>query len=128
MLQVTMLRPFSFISKDKPYKELLQENPSFILSIRAPIFWWMDFDYTKVGFNLEDFSEEERREMPVSTIIEGSTILEYHEIVGLCDDYINGTYKYEGSWYQWSNEREWNDLCETLLDIRGVRELVSGGE
>ena len=128
MLQVMMLRPFSFISKDKPYKELLQENPTFILSIKAPIYWWTDFNYSKIGFNLEPFSENERREMSVSTTIEGSVVLEYKEIIGICDDYVNEEYKYTGSWYQWSNEREWNDLCETLLDIRGVRELVSGGE
>lgn len=104
--------------------QLLWTNAPFNFYVIAPLYWWLDFNYDKFGFELGDFSDTEKLEMPVSTPIKGCVILTYSEIIEVCEDYINGIYKYEGKAYQWNAEREWTDFCETLLDVKGVRDLV----
>ena len=105
-------------------KDLFNENRTFNFVIEAPIYWWIDVDRLKYGWKLKDFSEEERRTMSIATPIKAVLSLTYQDIVELCEDYANDMYKFDNEPYRWSNEREWNDLCETLLDICGVRDLV----
>lgn len=62
--------------------------------------------------------------LPLGTIISGRIILDYHKIVEICENYRYGEYKYQGLKNQWATEREWTDFCETLLDIKGIRDLV----
>ena len=113
--------PFSRVTAS----ELFETNAPFNFYIEAPLFWWLDFDYTKFGFELGDFSEQEKLTMPVDTVVKGVAVLTYQEIIEVCEDYINGVYKYiVGNEHQWPAEREWKDFCETLLDIKGVRDLV----
>ena len=104
--------------------ELFETNAPFNFYIEAPLFWWLDFSYTKFGFELGDFSEREKFTMSVDTIVKGVAVLTYQEIIEVCEDYVNGAYKYVASKHQWPAEREWKDFCETLLDIKGVRDLV----
>ena len=110
-------------SKTEP-NQLWYMNPPFNFYVEAPLFWWLDFPYEKFGFELGDFSDKEKLDMPVSTIVKGCAVLTYNEIIEVCEDYIQGAFKYEGKSYQWNAEREWNDFCETMLDIKGVRDLV----
>jgi hypothetical protein len=104
--------------------ELFQMNAPFNFYVEAPLYWWLDFDYTKFGFELGDFTEVDKLNMSVSTMVKGCAILTYQEIVTICQEYCNGVYKYTHKSYEWNNEREWNDFCETLLDVKGVRDLV----
>ena len=62
--------------------------------------------------------------MPLSTYITGCLELSYCEIIEVCENYLAGEYKYVKG-YSFPNEREWNDFCETLLDIKGVRDIVT---
>ena len=105
-------------------EDLFNENRTFNFVIEAPIYWWIDVDRLKYGWELKDFSEEERRTMSIATPIKAILSLTYQDIIEVCEDYANDMYKFDNEPYRWSNEREWNDLCETLLDICGVRDLV----
>ena len=104
--------------------QLFNENKRFNFIIEAPIFWWVDVSMLTYGFELGEFSETERKTMSISTNIRACLSLTYQEIVEICEDYVQGGYKFNNEPYKWSNEREWNDLCETLLDIKGVRDIV----
>ena len=106
-------------------EELFETNAPFSFYVEAPLYWWLDFDYTKFGFELGDFSEKEKLTMPVNTVVQGRAVLTYQEIIEVCEDYVSGVYNYDSNCaYRWSAEREWKDFCETLLDIKGVRDLV----
>lgn len=107
---------------------LFRENKLFTFEIVAPIYWWVDFDGVKLGFDLSAFSNKARQQLSVSTPVVAWATLSYQEIVEYCQAYINGEYIYEDKYYSWVNEREWNDFCETLMDIRGVRDLLFGEE
>jgi len=131
---------------------LLQANPKMQLAIKAPIYWWVDTDWTKYFFNMPldniefclDAHDEsgpsaldlkflwnsaklEPRQLmqilPLSTYVTAAIVLSYQEIVDVCTNYINGEYVYTSP-YSFPNTKEWNDFCETLLDIKGVRDLV----
>lgn len=124
MLKVLkLLNPYKQITP-RSGKVLFDENRTFNFVIEAPLYWWVDVDRLKYGWELKDFSEEERRTMSIATPVKAVLSLPYQDIVELCEDYACGVYKFEDEPYRWSNEREWNDLCETLLDICGVRDLV----
>ena len=132
--------------------ELFQQNPKLIFEIEAPLYWWIDTDWVKYYLNmpLEKFrfcydewdeavpairyekvitqnpnltARQLMQILPLSTIATATIELTYQEIVEVCEDYINGQYKYVKP-YSFPNEREWKDFCETLLDIKGIRELV----
>ena len=131
---------------------LFEENPNFRLVIKAPIYWWVDCDWIKYSFNmpLSDFEFEldafqfnevpsaleelahkftnvtERKIMqllPLSAYMTGVIELSYREIVEVCENYVSGEYTYVKG-YGFPNEREWADFCETLLDGKGIRDLV----
>ena len=124
MLKVLSMQSY-FRYKDVPAETLFSKNLSFTFMVEAPIFWWIDFDYgLKFGFDLSEFSEYEKENAPMSTCVKAYVCLSYQEIVEICENYVDGVYKYEDKYYQWPNEREWRDFCETLLDIHGVRDLV----
>lgn len=102
----------------------IEPNAQFTFFLIAPIYWWVDMDYMRFGFELGDFSETEKLNMSVSTNISGYVTLTYQEIIDVCTDYVRGVFKYEKKPFQWNTEREWTDFCETLLDIKGVRDFV----
>jgi hypothetical protein len=62
--------------------------------------------------------------LPLSTYLEGAVELSYREIVEVCENYSCGEYDYKELYNQWPMSREWTDFCETLMDIRGVREII----
>lgn len=109
---------------DTTPEELLRINAPFNFYIVAPLYWWLDFNYDKFGFELGDFSDKEKLDMSVSTPVKGCAVLTYAEIVEICEDYLRGVFKYEGQAHQWNAEREWTDFCEILLDVKGIRDLV----
>lgn len=122
MLQILSMR--SPVSSDKiDASELLYEqNPTFVFQIRAPLYWWIDFDGYKFGFEIRQFDRFELRDMPVSTNVTAWVSLSYKEIVKYCTLYKSDEFSDENC--IWHNEREWADFCETLLDIKGIREIV----
>lgn len=124
MLKVLrVISPYS-LKKNLDSETLFKDNRSFIFVIEAPLYWWIDVDGIKYGFDLSDFSDEARQNLSLSTNIGAMLSLTYQEIVEICEDYQAKMYRYEGKPYQWPNEREWKDFCETLLDIKGVRDLI----
>lgn len=151
MLRVTKITP-ALPPKHTAGDLLFEENPSFQITIKAPIYWWVDCDWIKYRFNmpLSDFEFEldafqfnevpsaieelanklinvtERKIMqllPLSTYMTGVIELPYREIIEVCENYVAGEYNYTKG-YSFPNTREWTDFCETLLDIKGVRDLV----
>lgn len=132
-------------------EELFKENSTFIFTIKAPIYWWVDCDWVKYKFNMplsdfefcfDTFESTQQQELiqaheyisnldpyqlmqilPLATYITGVIELSYREIVEVCENYIAGEYIYHKQ-YSFPNEREWTDFCETLLDIKGVRDLM----
>lgn len=132
--------------------ELFKQNPVVLFKIKAPIYWWVDIDWIKYYFDMPlsdfEFSQDgwdenlsiiriERlatqnpnlspRELmqilPLGTIMTGTIELSYQEIIEVCENYVAGEYTYVKG-YGFPDEREWKDFCETLLDIKGVRDLV----
>ena len=134
-------------------QDLLAKNPSIRFLVRAPIYWWVDTDWVTYSLSLptknlhfcvdtwpdgslfiehmKDYLEHVKRLEPrqfmqilaMSIYAEGIIELTYQEIVETCENYVAGEYRYIPS-YSFPNDREWKDFCETLLDIRGVRDLI----
>lgn len=127
MLQILSMH-CPYVHTDILPNRLYVDNYTFTFEVRAPIFWWIDFDGIRFGFDLSEFSEFEKQNASVSTNVVGWIYLEYRDIVDICSCYLNGAYKYDKQDFQWSNEREWSDFCETLLDIKGVRDLIEEAE
>lgn len=124
MLKVErVISPYS-IRNDKCGEKLFIENKDFIFVIDAPFMWWLDVDGIRYGFELDEFNSDDIVNLPLSTSVKGVLCLSYQELVEICEDYIQGMYKYTGRSYQFPNEREWKDFCETVLDIRGIRDLI----
>lgn len=124
MLKVLSMQSY-FRYKDVPAEVLFEKNLSFTFLVEAPLYWWIDFDCgLKFGFNLSEFSELDKKHVPMSTNVRAYVCLSYQEIVEICENYIEGVYEYTDKSYQWPNEREWKDFCETLLDVHGIRDLV----
>lgn len=106
-------------------QDLYNVNHTFTFEVEAPLYWWIDFDGNKFGFDLSIF--EPRRvvqSLPISTKVKAIVILPYREIFNYCYDYSHGEYLSYNTKYEWPNQREWSDFCETLLDIRGIRDLI----
>ena len=103
-------------------KRLFEDNGCFIFDVEAPAFWWVDFGGERANINANFVDATSR----LSTLVRGNIFLPYQDIVELCEDYISGAFKKENT--KWIAEREWSDFCETLLDIRGVRDLLYGEE
>lgn len=134
--------------------ELFKQNPTVIFKIKAPIYWWVDTDWIKYYFNmplsdfefcldaytdpriidvmeefadiLETYTDIPRflmQQLPLSTYMTGVIELPYREIIEVCENYVAGEYNYTKG-YGFPNTREWTDFCETLLDVKGVRDLV----
>jgi len=131
--------------------ELFKQNPAVSFTIRAPLYWWIDTDWIKYYLNMpsenlefcvDAFGMAQRSElakayqnvnylaprqlmqiMPLSTLATATIELTYREIIEVCENYVEGEWKYIRG-YGFPNEREWKDFCETLLDIKGVRDLV----
>ncbi len=151
MLRVTKITP-ALPPQHTAGDLLFEENPGFHITIKAPIYWWVDCDWIRYSFNmpLSDFEFEldafqfnevpsalkelankltnvtERKIMqllPLSTYMTGVIELPYREIIEVCENYVAGEYNYTKG-YGFPNTREWTDFCETLLDVRGVRDLV----
>lgn len=150
MLQILKMFPGSL--GDVSGNELFEENPTIKFVIKAPIFWWVDADWTKYYFNMPldnmefcfDALDEDNPSvldvkfvlnsakleprqlmqiLPLSTYVSAVIELHYREIIEICEEYIIGNFEYEPP-FSFPNTREWKDFCETLLDIRGVRDLV----
>lgn len=122
MLNVLCMRSPVSIDKTDDLKLLYEQNPTFVFQIRAPLYWWIDFDGYKFGFEIRQFDRFELRDMPVSTNVTAFITLTYQDIVRYCNNYIDKEFSAENC--IWHNEREWADFCETLLDIAGIREIV----
>ena len=108
----------------KTAEELFAENKSFVFTIDAPFMWWLDVDGIRYGFCLDRFNQEDIPNLPLSASVVGLLCLSYQEIVEICEDYIQGVYKYKYKSYQFPNEREWKDFCETLMDVKCVRDFI----
>lgn len=136
------------------FERLFKINPTFRLHIKAPMYWWLDCDFEKYHlympkdnfmYCLDSWDVENnpyiqvmQREvinnnltprqlmqiLPLSTYLEGVIELTYQEILEVCEDYNWGEYDYSGLYNQWPMSREWSDFCETLMDIKGVREII----
>ena len=127
MLQIlSMCCPYS--NKKVPADLLFRENKVFTFEVEAPLYWWVDFDGMKYGFDLSPFSPVETQQLSVSTKVTAWVSLTYQQIIQYCQDYIHGEYLYDNKYYHWFNEREWSDFCETLMDIAGVKDLLFGEE
>ena len=134
--------------------DLFTSNPLIHFTIKAPIYWWIDTDWVKYYLNmplsdfefcldafatdevrsaveglaqrLTDVNATERKVMqllPLSTIVRATIELSYREVVEVCENYLMGEYNYQKG-YGFPNDREWSDFCETLLDIKGIRDLM----
>jgi hypothetical protein len=143
---------FTRVPECESATDLFNKNPSVIFGIKAPLYWWVDTDWIKYYFNMPlnnfEFCQDEWKEdvpliryekvvsqnpnlsprelmqiLPMSTMVEGTLELTYQEIVEVCENYVAGEYYYDKG-YGFPNDREWADFCETLLDIKGVRDLV----
>lgn len=118
--------PYKYKYADMSAELLFEENDCFIFDVEAPICWWTDFSGERTKLRLAYFApdEIERQGMkfPIQTIVRGNVFLSYQQIVEICEDYVSGAYTDENS--GWFAEREWSDFCETLLDIKGIRDLV----
>lgn len=152
MLKV--LRMGNVFAKDVDSKDLFNDNPLFTFTIQAPIYWWVDIDWPKYYLNMplsdfdfcfDAFDEDAARRvaqtlglnygtiqnnpravmqlLPLSTQVVGTINLSYQEIIEVCENYVAGEYNYQTG-YSFPNDREWSDFCETLLDIKGVRDIV----
>lgn len=150
MLQILKMFPGSL--GDVSGNELFEENPILKLVIKAPIFWWVDTSWEKyylnmpldniefcfdainednpnvldVKFLLNSAKLEPRQLMqilPLSAYVTAIIEIRYQDIVEVCKEYLNGNFEYTPP-FSFPNTREWKDFCETLLDIRGVRDLV----
>lgn len=119
-----MQSPYKYV--DRSAELLFEKNDCFIFSVQAPIYWWVDFSGERTKLNCPYIEpgtvQRQGKTFPVHTIVNGTVFLTYQQIVELCEDYVAGAYKNENS--GWIAEREWNDFCETLLDIKGIRDLI----
>lgn len=135
---------------------LFKKNPILQFLVEAPIYWWVDVWFPKFNLDmpLSDFNccfdawpeqtlfmqalamevnnpnIEPRQLMqilPMSTQVVGIVELTYQEIVEICENYVSGEYVYHLP-RSFPNEREWVDFCETLLDIKGVRDFINEEE
>lgn len=59
--------------------------------------------------------------LPLGIMITASVTTTYVTLVRDCEEYLRG----KGYTYTFA-EREWKDFYETLLDIKGIRELAGG--
>ena len=118
MLKILNMQiPYKF----KPHisaEQLFEDNGCFIFKVEAPAFWWIDFGGERTNIQANRVSTEST----LSTLVRGNIFLHYHDIVEICEDYIAGAYRKENT--KWIAEREWTDFCETLLDIKGIRDLI----
>ena len=132
--------------------DLFKKNPTVLFEIKAPIYWWIDTDWIKYYLNMPldnfEFCLDKWEEtvpliryekvvaqnpnlskralmqiLPLSTVVKATLELSYQEIVEVCENYVAGEYYYTKG-YGFPNDREWADFCETLLDIKGIRDLV----
>lgn len=132
---------------------LFERNPTIQFLIYAPMYWWIEVEVPKYSFHmpLEDFEfcfddfpradliypfyediyenissltpRQKMQVLPMSTYIIGIIELSYQEIIEKCENYRAGEYIYYRP-FSFPTEREWTDFCETLLDLKGVRDLV----
>ena len=93
-------------------EQLFADNACFIFEVEAPLLWWADFSGERILYNI---STNVR-----GTIVSGTIFLPYKDIIEICEDYVSGYYTKS----DFGIKREWTDFCETLLDIKGVRDLV----
>lgn len=107
-------------------EKLFEDNACFVFEVEAPIFWWAEFSGERVNIRVSNFTKKRLEKLPFSTPVRGQVFLTYQNIVELCEDYIDGAYTKERS--KWIAEREWTDFCETLFDIKGIRDLIYGEE
>ena len=126
MLRVlNMTVPYKY-KPDVPKEKLFDDNVCFIMEIEAPIFWWVEYSGERTAFDLKEINkylETKKRKVSISTSVKARIFINYQDIVEICEDYILGEYT-----SQWKADREWADFCETLMDIKGIRDLLYGEE
>ncbi len=152
MLLVKRIEGASF-AVDDTGDTLFKRNPVLKLHLKAPMYWWVDADFHRWNLYMPthdfEYCLDEWQEsvpyvqnmqfiiqhaklsprqlmqiLPLSTYLDGAVELSYREIVEVCENYSCGEYDYKELYNQWPMSREWTDFCETLMDIRGVREIV----
>lgn len=153
MLQVLSMRWSKIPTDNDTSNTLFNENPRVTFTIKAPMYWWIDIDWVKYRFNMPRYDYEfcidesnrsidvqralqellyllscksDRQVMqllPLSTIVTAKIELPYQEVITVCENYVAGEYRYT-SGFSFPNEREWKDFCETLSDIKGVRDII----
>lgn len=107
MLRILNMQMPGIYTPDTPASKLFDEDACVIFEVEAPILWWAEFSGDRILTT-------------VSTQVNGKIFLQYQDIIEICEDYIAGCYKKS----VFGVEREWADFCETLLDIKGVRDLI----
>lgn len=111
--------------KYKPHlsaQQLFEDNACFVFEVEAPIYWWAAFSGERVNLCTPCKLKGPMKKLPLETVGQACIFLHYQDIVEICEDYIDGAYTNIQS--NWIAEREWSDFCETLLDIKGIRDLV----
>lgn len=127
MLKVySMGYPYQYEHIDMSPQELFDDNNCFILGIEAPIYWWLEFNGERarviLPYTPKNIDRDSLKKLPLSTTMRSNVFLHYQEIIEIVEDYILQAYSDENT--KWIAGREWKDFCETLMDIRGVRELL----
>lgn len=153
MLTVKQIAGSSFEENDTG-ETLFKKNQKLQFHIRAPMYWWLDCDFEKyqivmptgdfefcfdawaedapfirnTKFVLQNATQLSPRELmqalPLSTYLDGMIELTYQKIIEVCENYQCGEYDFQELYNQWPMTREWADFCETLLDIKGVRDIL----
>lgn len=89
----------------------------------APILWVLDASTQIYRFNvnLPVLMEENGyvlNNKKLSDMVSGSIQLQYSDLIAISEDYLRGFFDYGVC------DREWKDLCETILDMYGVRTIL----
>ena len=135
-------------------EQLFKSDRDVLFTVEAPIYWWLTCDFEKRYFDMpkdefkfcfdawDQYSDTFIQQLqlkvfdtrldfrklmqilPLSTLVVAKVYLSYQDICEVCENYLHGEYDFKEIYNQWPMSREWTDFCETLMDIRGVRELI----
>ena len=145
MLIVKRIMPMSVDRLHDTGETMLARNVVFKIYVKAPLYWWVDSSFEKYMFYLptKDFefsfdgdfkgnidttgmtTREIMQVLPLATMVEGVIPLSYQDIIAICENYNSGEFDYHELYNEWPTSREWTDFCETLMDIKDVREILS---
>ncbi len=122
MLRVTAIRWPIDPSRTSP--KVYFDTPSCIeIFFEAPLLWVLDASTQIYRFNvnLPMLMEESKcmlNNKKLSDVVSGSIKLQYSDLIAISEDYLREFFNYGVC------DREWKDLCETILDMYGVRTIL----